>query len=77
LANRFPDDWLPELLDLVAGRLPNKYALLSEQITHILIGLGRTAGTTGENRGLIATTFEDADDIGYDISDAARSLPCR
>jgi hypothetical protein len=75
LANRFPDDLVPELLDLVAGRLPDKYALLSEQITHILIGLGRhSRNHQARIAGLIATTFEDADDIAYDISDAARSL---
>lgn len=75
LANRFPDELVPELLDLIAGRLPDNYALLSEQITHILIGLGRySRNHEARVASLIATAFEDADDIAYGISDAARSL---
>lgn len=75
LSNRFPDDLVPELLGLIAGRLPDNYALLSAQIAHILIGLGRHSRRhEARVADLIATAFEDADDIAYDISDAARSL---
>lgn len=76
LANRVPDDLVAELLDAIAGRLPDKYGLLGEQIAHILIGLGRHSRDHHQPRiaDLIAITFEHADDIADVISDSARSL---
>lgn len=76
LANRIPEDLVPDVLDLVADRLPDDYAFLGDQIAGILVGLGRTTTATHQGRvaDLIATTFESADDVAYLISDSARSL---
>lgn len=75
LANRIPDDAVGELLDAIAERLTKGYGLLSGQIADILIGLGRhNPDHRARIADLIATTYEDADDIAYDISAAARSL---
>lgn len=76
MANRIPEDLVPEVLDLVADRLPDDYAFLGDQIAGILVGLGRntTATHLGRVADLIALTFECADDIAYYISDSARSL---
>ena len=78
LADRIPDDLVPEILRLIDPLLPRGYGhyrRMDEQIARILIGLGHNNpihhAAVAER---IAVVFEDADDLADIIVDAAPLL---